>query len=64
MMIQPNSREFRRAYEEHVRRLRCEIHAPRGEGSSTPVRRWIGRQLVRVGSRLADDPSMQPVRSL
>jgi hypothetical protein len=28
------------------------------------VRRWVGRQLVRVGRRLAADPSFRPVRSL
>jgi hypothetical protein len=28
-----------------------------------PVRRWIGRQLVRFGSRLAGEPTMRPVRA-
>ena len=28
-----------------------------------PVRRWIGRQLVRLGSRLAGEPTMRPVRA-
>ena len=27
------------------------------------VRRWIGRQLVRFGTRLAGDPTMRPVRA-
>jgi len=28
-----------------------------------PVRRWIGRQLVALGSRLANEPTMRPVRA-
>ena len=28
-----------------------------------PVRRWIGRQLVRFGTRLASEPTMRPVRA-
>lgn len=27
------------------------------------VRRWVGRQLVRFGSRLANEPTMRPVRA-
>ena len=27
------------------------------------VRRWLGRQLVRFGSRLANEPTMRPVRA-
>ena len=27
-----------------------------------PIRRWAGRQLVRAGAWLADDPTMRPVR--
>ncbi len=28
-----------------------------------PVRRWIGRRLVRLGARLAGEPTMRPVRA-
>jgi hypothetical protein len=28
-----------------------------------PVRRWIGRRLVRIGARLAGEPTMRPVRA-
>ncbi len=28
-----------------------------------PVRRWVGRHLVRFGSRLAGEPTMRPVRA-
>ena len=28
-----------------------------------PVRRWVGRQLMRFGSRLAGEPTMRPVRA-
>ncbi len=31
--------------------------------SRRTVRRWIGRQLVRFGSRLANEPTMRPVRA-
>ena len=27
------------------------------------VRRWIGRQLVRIGARLANEPAMRPARA-
>ena len=27
------------------------------------LRRWIGRQLVRYGTRLANEPAMRPVRA-
>ena len=27
------------------------------------VRRWIGRRLVSLGSRLANEPTMRPVRA-
>ena len=28
-----------------------------------PVRRWIGRLLVRIGARLAGEQTMRPVRA-
>jgi hypothetical protein len=63
--IRPTSKELVAYQEELVAQLRLEIH---GTGVRRPerrqVRRWVGRQLVRVGSRLAADPSMRPVRSL
>ena len=30
------------------------------EDTSRPVRRWVGRQLVRFGTRLANEPTMRP----
>jgi hypothetical protein len=52
-------------YESRVAQLRREIHGPRhARPEPRPVRRWVGRQLVRVGHRLAADPSLRPVRSL
>ena len=49
--------------EERQRRLRrtsllVSEHTPR-----RTVRRWVGRQLVRFGSRLANEPTMRPVRA-
>ena len=31
--------------------------------SGRPVRRWVGRRLVAVGSRLANEPTMRPARA-
>jgi len=31
--------------------------------SERPVRRWVGRRLVALGSRLANEPTMRPVRA-
>jgi hypothetical protein len=28
-----------------------------------PMRRWVGRQLVRAGAWLANDPTMRPARA-
>jgi hypothetical protein len=33
------------------------------ERSRRRVRRWVGRQLVRTGAWLANDPTMRPVRA-
>ena len=65
MWIHPTPKEVVAYHEELVAQLRRDIHgwsAPRPERRH--VRRWVGRQLVRVGTRLAADPSMRPVRSL
>jgi hypothetical protein len=43
--------------------LRCTNLLVSRERSRRPVRRWIGRQLVRAGARLANDPTMRPVRA-
>jgi len=48
-----------------VAQLRNEIRALRIHRSNRrPVRRWVGRQLVRMGQRLAAEPSLRPARSL
>jgi hypothetical protein len=46
--------------QERLRRTNLLVneHTPR-----RPVRRWIGRQLVALGSRLANEPTMRPVRA-
>jgi hypothetical protein len=63
-MIHPTPRDLVRAHEDRVRRLRREIHLSRAHRSrSRHMRRWVGRQLVRMGRRLAADPSIRPVRS-
>ena len=40
--------------------LATQVHEHAGR---RPVRQWIGRQLVRFGSRLAGEPTMRPVRA-
>ena len=65
MWIHPTPKNVVAYHEELVAQLHHQIHgssAPRPERRQ--VRRWVGRQLVRVGTRLAADPSMRPVRSL
>jgi hypothetical protein len=64
-MIHPTPRDLTSAHEDRVARLRREIHVSRANRSNRrTVRRWVGRQLVRVGRRLAADPSFRPVRSI
>ena len=49
----------------NVAQLRREIRARRTHRSDRrPVRRWVGRLLVRMGQRLAAEPSFRPARSL
>lgn len=48
-----------------VAQLRHEIRARRTHRSDRRlVRRWVGRLLVRMGQRLAAEPSFRPARSL
>ena len=65
MWIHPTPKEVVAYHEELVAQLHHEIH---GSGAPRPerrrVRRWVGRRLVHLGTRLAADPSMRPVRSL
>jgi hypothetical protein len=64
MWIHPNPRDLPAYHEALVAHLRHEIHRDRGRADERrAVRRWVGRQLVRVGTRLAADPTMRPIRS-
>ncbi len=45
---------------ERVRRTHLPVAGPH---SRRLVRRWIGRQLVSVGTRLAGEPTMRPARA-
>ncbi len=61
----PTPQDLAEQHEVRVAQLRREIHGlPGGRPDRRPVRRWVGRQLVRVGERLAADPSLRPARSL
>ncbi len=64
MMNLPNPQDLLRANEEHVTQLRHEIHGRRGQQPRRTLRRWVGRQMVRWGARLASDPTLKPARSL
>ena len=48
--------------ESRLRRTSLQIQ-DREHASHRRVRRWIGRRLVRVGTRLAGEPTMRPVRA-
>ena len=64
MWIHPTPQDLVRHHEARVAQLRREIHGRgRAPASERPVRRWVGRQLVRAGERLAADPSLRPARS-
>ena len=47
--------------EARLRRTSLLVSAP--HASRRIVRRWIGRQLVRIGARLANEPAMRPARA-
>jgi hypothetical protein len=46
--------------EERLRRTRLLVTEHR---SRRRVRRWVGRQLVRFGTRLAGEPTWRPARA-
>ena len=46
--------------QERLRRTSLQVNEHRQRRT---VRRWIGRQLVALGSRLANEPTMRPVRA-
>jgi hypothetical protein len=63
-MSHPTARDVRAHHESRVAHLRREIHGPRrNRPEPRPMRRWVGRQLVRAGTALAADPSLRPVRA-
>ena len=64
VMILPSPNDLVRANEEHVVQLHREIHPAHASVLRRPLRRWVGRQMVRLGARLAADPSLKPARSL
>ena len=47
--------------EARLRRTNLLVSEPNAD--RRPVRRWIGRRLVRFGTRLAGEPTMRPVRA-
>jgi len=49
--------------EERRERVRRTTLLVAGPSPRRPVRRWIGRQLVGLGTRLAGEPTMRPARA-
>jgi hypothetical protein len=49
--------------EERQERLRRTNLLVSEHTSRRPLRRWLGRQLVALGSRLANEQPMQPARA-
>ena len=49
--------------EERQERLRRTNLLVSEHTSRRPVRRWFGRRLVALGRRLANEPTMRPVRA-
>ena len=65
MWSYPNPADLSASNEARVAQLLREIDGRRAKAPRIhPVRRWIGRQLVRVGAQIAADPSLRPARSL
>ena len=48
---------------ERESRLRGAYLLDDGDRSRRRLRRWLGRLLVRVGERLAGEPTMRPARA-
>jgi hypothetical protein len=51
------------ASERQARLSRTPLLVARARPERRPVRRWVGRQLVRTGTWLANDPTMRPARA-
>ena len=49
--------------EERQERLRRTNLLVSEDTTGRRVRRWVGRQLVRFGTRLANEPTMRPARA-
>ncbi|MCA1570692.1 MAG: hypothetical protein LC798_10330 [Chloroflexi bacterium] len=49
--------------EREARLRRTNLLVSESHASRRIVRRWIGRQLVRIGARLANEPAMSPARA-
>ncbi len=63
-MILPSPKDLVRDNDERVAQLHRAIHVERASVPRRSLRRWVGRQMVRWGVRLAADPSLKPARSL
>ena len=64
LMILPSPNDLVRDNDERVSQLRRELYPVHASVKRRALRRWVGRQMVRIGVRLAADPSLKPARSL
>jgi hypothetical protein len=65
MWTYPSPEELTAYHEARVAQTLREISGRRARASRIhPVRRWVGRRLVRLGVLVAADPTLRPARSL
>lgn len=50
-------------HEREMRLRRTSLQVSEHRQPRRVVRRWIGRQMVRFGTRLAGEPTMRPARA-
>ena len=64
LMILPSPNDLVRDNDKRVSQLRRQLYPVHASVKRRSLRRWVGRQMVRIGVRLAADPSLRPARSL
>jgi hypothetical protein len=61
-MLNMDPRYVRDEHERRMASLRRRPRLPRRHPARRPLRRWVGRQMIRFGRRLVLDPSLRPAR--
>jgi hypothetical protein len=62
-MLNMDPRYVRGEHERRMTALRRGPRTARRHPARRPVRRWVGRQMIRLGRRMVVDPSLRPARS-